>query len=548
MYYATVVFGLLSIFLFYLIYDDVENIKRTYFWKDFFDEHHSEEKVDPELTTILTIVYSSHTIYILLYIVLMIIYDEFKWQKNKNKKKILSKRHNGGYCNYYVLLGKFVAESEYTSIDDNKTTKVFPITIKLPEWEKMNFHNCNSDQIRLSFSVFLTFSFIFFSLHTKFLTLLIVVPIAYFWISCLILEKLTRKYWYYIFLLLVLIAADLCGLETISKLFQWDVKDGIISRWDIPEISCSGFLMMRMSGFIFQRISLYSYYLPNLFNGPYVDYQRWYNSNFLTNETKESNMMNKVIKLMKYFLFFGIILFVTYQLALYIYPISLVEFVSNVEEIYPGFHNSTIPTFDRIGFRYYGFFYYLGTIEYGLKYLYLYGIGLLISAVVDGIEIPILPFGITFLPLPKGMWKYFDVGIYEYLVRTLYIPLRNTNFLLAGFICYSFVYIWHGRTINLLYWSICCYISYLMQISIEKYQTNQIVKKCLLFIPYLVNVLSIYLFYFNRNVMIILFAKFRLSYEELHWICIFMFLHFISTTYIIDRLTCYSRKSLGKQR
>ncbi|XP_071447312.1 protein-cysteine N-palmitoyltransferase HHAT [Hetaerina americana] len=91
------------------------------------------------------------------------------------------------------------------------------------------------------------------------------------------------------------------------------------------------------------------------------------------------------------------------------------------------------------------------------KYTVLYGIPATFSR-LERYNAPPHPKCIGRIHLYSDMWKYFDVGLYSFLVRYIFIPAcgerRNlTRKLYASFLCFAFVYIWHGTNLYILVWA-----------------------------------------------------------------------------------------------
>lgn len=88
------------------------------------------------------------------------------------------------------------------------------------------------------------------------------------------------------------------------------------------------------------------------------------------------------------------------------------------------------------------------------KYVVVYGFNSNLCS-IDNIKAPPQPKCIGRIHLYSDMWKYFDKGLYKFLLRYIYIPLRQIthNKLFASFSCFVFVFVWHGMQLNILIWS-----------------------------------------------------------------------------------------------
>ncbi|MBN3312835.1 HHAT palmitoyltransferase, partial [Atractosteus spatula] len=93
-----------------------------------------------------------------------------------------------------------------------------------------------------------------------------------------------------------------------------------------------------------------------------------------------------------------------------------------------------------------------------VKYLVLFGVPSLVVR-LDGIESPKLPRCVSTMYSFTGMWRHFDVGLYRWLVRYIYVPLGGSHngvvqktvstALVFGFVCY-----WHGGHDYLVIWAL----------------------------------------------------------------------------------------------
>ncbi|XP_073957445.1 protein-cysteine N-palmitoyltransferase Rasp-like isoform X2 [Choristoneura fumiferana] len=84
---------------------------------------------------------------------------------------------------------------------------------------------------------------------------------------------------------------------------------------------------------------------------------------------------------------------------------------------------------------------------------------------LDHMEAPPTPRCFARIHLYSLMWKYFDVGLYKFLVKYIYKPslivvsrdLRQLpamlQKLMASYISFAFIYIWHGTTWDTLVWT-----------------------------------------------------------------------------------------------
>ncbi|XP_072546101.1 protein-cysteine N-palmitoyltransferase HHAT [Salminus brasiliensis] len=93
-----------------------------------------------------------------------------------------------------------------------------------------------------------------------------------------------------------------------------------------------------------------------------------------------------------------------------------------------------------------------------VKYLVLFGVASLLVT-VDGLEAPPLPRCVSIMYSFRGMWRHFDVGLYRWLIRYLYVPLGGSQRglfqkLIFTALAFSFVCFWHGCHDYLQWWAL----------------------------------------------------------------------------------------------
>ncbi|XP_044731259.1 protein-cysteine N-palmitoyltransferase Rasp [Chrysoperla carnea] len=125
----------------------------------------------------------------------------------------------------------------------------------------------------------------------------------------------------------------------------------------------------------------------------------------------------------------------------------------------------------------YGLGYCMGQF-FHIKYVVIYGISTTIMK-FENIKAPPTPKCIGRIHLYSYMWKYFDYGLYLFLVRYIYIPCgksrawKQSSKIFASFLCFSFVFIWHGMQLFIFVWSFLNYFGVLIEnISTSIAQTN----------------------------------------------------------------------------
>ncbi|GAB1285901.1 Protein-cysteine N-palmitoyltransferase HHAT [Apodemus speciosus] len=92
-----------------------------------------------------------------------------------------------------------------------------------------------------------------------------------------------------------------------------------------------------------------------------------------------------------------------------------------------------------------------------VKYLVLFGAPALLMR-LDGLTPPPLPRCVSTMFSFTGMWRYFDVGLHNFLIRYVYIPLGGSQRGLLGTLfstamTFAFVSYWHGSHEDLWCWA-----------------------------------------------------------------------------------------------
>ncbi|XP_051501730.1 protein-cysteine N-palmitoyltransferase HHAT [Myxocyprinus asiaticus] len=93
-----------------------------------------------------------------------------------------------------------------------------------------------------------------------------------------------------------------------------------------------------------------------------------------------------------------------------------------------------------------------------VKYLVLFGtVALLVK--LDGLDPPTLPRCVSIMYSFTGMWRHFDVGLYKWLIRYIYVPLGGSRHgvfrkLVSIALAFVFVCFWHGCHDYLQCWAL----------------------------------------------------------------------------------------------
>lgn len=90
------------------------------------------------------------------------------------------------------------------------------------------------------------------------------------------------------------------------------------------------------------------------------------------------------------------------------------------------------------------------------KYMSIFGINT-IFAYLDGMEPPWPPICISRVAFYSQMWRYFDRGLYSFLRDLIFVPIAYPSFtfqrrIFATFVCFAFVWLWHGMSLAFFCW------------------------------------------------------------------------------------------------
>ncbi|CAL7943269.1 unnamed protein product [Xylocopa violacea] len=185
----------------------------------------------------------------------------------------------------------------------------------------------------------------------------------------------------------------------------------------------------------------YCLYLPTLSLGPLILYHEFADSvNGTFQSLKLANLRNFVFNLIRYIFwiyFANLCLHFLYFNAIQYHP-------EGVQDLNP--------------WALYGLGYCMGQF-FLIKYVVVYGLNRTLCA-IDNVKAPPQPKCVARVHLYSDMWKYFDQGLYKFLVRYIYIPLLKSNFnkIIASFLCFAFVFVWHGMQMNIFIWAFLNFI------------------------------------------------------------------------------------------
>ncbi|XP_056632991.1 protein-cysteine N-palmitoyltransferase Rasp isoform X1 [Diorhabda sublineata] len=203
-------------------------------------------------------------------------------------------------------------------------------------------------------------------------------------------------------------------------------------------LRCISFYLETDQNYNLLDVLSYCLYPPTVLTGPFILYNE-YQANYYFKEVylvKFKQFCKNICRTIIWYIFCHICLHFVYVSA-------------------TGFHPQMIKRFNS--WSLYGYGYAMGQF-FHLKYVVLYGMSTSFASFED-IKVPCLPRCIGRIHLYSEMWKFFDPGLYNFLIKNIYLPLTNitTSKPIRSFICFSFVYVWHGLDIHILIWALLNY-------------------------------------------------------------------------------------------
>ncbi|XP_026739392.1 protein-cysteine N-palmitoyltransferase Rasp isoform X2 [Trichoplusia ni] len=203
-------------------------------------------------------------------------------------------------------------------------------------------------------------------------------------------------------------------------------------------------------------ISMFSYvlYLPVLFVGPIILYEEFEKSFHVKNE-------NILLRLKRFIWDMMIFLMYTFLLELAFHYIYFFALQSQLKAVY------SMPSLALCGGGL-----WMG-LEFHMKYVISYGTTAAYSR-LDNIEPPPTPRCIARIHVYSQMWRYFDVGLYRFLLKYIYKPIfailsknialsKISYKLIASSITFMFIFMWHGTMWNIFIWSLLNYAGIVME-------------------------------------------------------------------------------------
>ncbi|KAK2175408.1 hypothetical protein NP493_734g02018 [Ridgeia piscesae] len=205
----------------------------------------------------------------------------------------------------------------------------------------------------------------------------------------------------------------------------------------------------RGRGFSFIDMLVYIFYLPVLFSGPLMTYDQFLLQTTLPRQpwtkSKVVNIVKDCLRVAFWILFIEITLHYFYFSAL----------MSDPEVM------DRLPRWALVGVGYCCGQFFM------VKYVVVFGLPKVMTE-FDQIKSADRPKCISRIYLYSEMWKKFDVGLYHFIKRHIYVPVGGSRHgllrqIIASFLCFVFVFMWHGMDYGILIWTILNYLGILLE-------------------------------------------------------------------------------------
>ena len=124
---------------------------------------------------------------------------------------------------------------------------------------------------------------------------------------------------------------------------------------------------------------------------------------------------------------------------------------------------------------------YLMGQTFHLKYFVFYGFATSFGH-FDGIDMPKLPICVGHIHLYSEMWKKFDEGLYQFLLRYIYTQLcskkattvsKKVQKVMASAITFLFIFIWHGLYMFILIWSMLNWLCIILEQALKVFAKSK---------------------------------------------------------------------------
>uniref|UniRef100_A0A8D2DH52 Hedgehog acyltransferase n=1 Tax=Sciurus vulgaris TaxID=55149 RepID=A0A8D2DH52_SCIVU len=144
---------------------------------------------------------------------------------------------------------------------------------------------------------------------------------------------------------------------------------------------------------------------------------------------------------------------------------------------------SSIPLLGTVSFWTLGGLALAQVLFFYVKYLVLFGVPALLMR-LDGLNPPPLPRCVSTMFSFTGMWRHFDVGLHNFLIRYVYIPLGGSQHGLLGTLLstgmtFAFVSYWHGGYDYLWCWAALNWMGITVENGVRRLAENPCIRDSL---------------------------------------------------------------------
>ncbi|XP_014280352.1 protein-cysteine N-palmitoyltransferase Rasp isoform X2 [Halyomorpha halys] len=299
------------------------------------------------------------------------------------------------------------------------------------------------------------------------LSAFLIIQLGLFFIAMLMASKFFIWLLGIFYLLLISVGKDVF-MDT-SRMTDEDRLISVLLAWFL--IRCLDFALSEVKESNeqcqkFLNLLAYTFYLPCFFFGPFIPYEYFKLQIYKTRHAGyKERLLCLCISLVKYYIYYLLFEFLSHVL-----------YCSAMHHIIENLVSNGLWTLSGIGICMANFFY--------LKYIVVYGFSTSI-AMFENFTTPDLPKCIYRIHLYSKMWRHFDRGFYLFIFRCIYSPVcgrRHASIIkksFASFLCFLFVYIWHGGTISVFYWSLFNFVGLLCEAICRQFWKNQFINRWL---------------------------------------------------------------------
>ncbi|KAH9509043.1 hypothetical protein Btru_048879 [Bulinus truncatus] len=253
----------------------------------------------------------------------------------------------------------------------------------------------------------------------------------------------------------------------------------------------------------------YAFHLPKFITGPFYSFRKFYPEvmDYFNASDNRVDILDVVKNLMRC-MFWGVFMELQFH---YFYSDGLGHSVYALERM-------SLAAVVSVG-------YWHGQC-FTVKYTFFYGIsGQLLR--FDGITPYANPRCISWIYSYADMWRYFDVGLYQFVKDYIYVPLggSQSNFLrqtISSAVSFFFIYIWHGGRQNLFYWCLGSFMAVTLETFGRYVKRSHLGSKAIGWLSpamqlrleailnypvYLLSCLSTFFFFFGINPTLVMIKK-----------------------------------------